>query len=97
MRGGKRAGAGRKKGVANRINDEARKAALESGVSPLDYMLGIMRDEGAEASRRDDMAKAAAPYIHAKRASVEHSGPDGGPVAIDRIERIIVDSEAGDA
>jgi DNA-binding ferritin-like protein len=38
---------------------------------PLDFMLAVMRDEMAERSERLDMAKAAAPYVHAKLSSIE--------------------------
>lgn len=33
---------------------------------PLDYMLDVMRDPEVDAGRRDRMAVAAAPYLHAK-------------------------------
>lgn len=49
---------------------------------PLDYMLSILRDEGMAPDARMDAAKAAAPYVHAKLASVEHKGEDGGPLQI---------------
>jgi hypothetical protein len=42
--------------------------------------LAIMRDEGEERNARLDVAKAAAPYCHARVASTELSGPAGGPV-----------------
>jgi hypothetical protein len=45
-------------------------------------MLRVMRDTAAEYPRRDDMAKAAAPYVHAKLAAIEHSGPEGGPIQV---------------
>lgn len=35
-------------------------------MSPLDYMLTVMRDEKANKSRRDRMAIAAAPFVHAR-------------------------------
>ena len=51
------------------------KAAIAaSGETPLEYMLRIMRDEAAESTRRDDMAKAAAPYLDPRLSSVEHTG-----------------------
>lgn len=81
-RGGARNGAGRKLGAANKMNQEARAKAAEGGITPLDYMLEVLRDETAEASARMDAAKAAAPYVHAKLASVEHSGKDGSPLQI---------------
>lgn len=37
---------------------------------PLEFMLQIMRDPGADRTERLDMAKAAAPYVHAKLSSV---------------------------
>jgi hypothetical protein len=45
-----------------------------SGVTPLEYMLTIMRDEAADEAKRLDAAKAAAPYVHPRLAAVEHSG-----------------------
>lgn len=47
---------------------------------PLDYMLEILRDEGNDKLTRMDAAKAAAPYVHAKLAAAQISGPDGGPI-----------------
>ena len=49
-------------------------AKTASGETPLEYMLRIMRDEAAESTRRNDMAKAAAPYLHPRLSSVEHTG-----------------------
>jgi hypothetical protein len=43
-------------------------------------MLKVMRDAKADSSRRDDMAKAAAPYVHPKLASMQHTGRGGGPI-----------------
>jgi hypothetical protein len=45
-----------------------------SGLAPLDYMLAVMRDEDAEAWRRDEMAKAAAPYVHPRLAAIATGG-----------------------
>lgn len=79
-RGGARKGAGRKPGAVTKRTREVANGALATGVTPLEYMLKIMRDPLAEPERRDDMAKASAPYIHAKLAAVEHSGPGGGDI-----------------
>jgi hypothetical protein len=73
-RGGVREGSGRKKGQPNKRTAELLQAVSESGLTPLEYMLTVMRDKTQEWARRDDMAKAAAPYVHSKLASVEHSG-----------------------
>jgi hypothetical protein len=67
---GKKTG-GRQKGSLNKITCEEREAVAASGLTPLDYMLSVLRDEKQPAARRDDMAKAAAPYVHARLSSAE--------------------------
>ena len=69
--GGARPGAGRKKGVPNKATAAKAAEVAASGMTPLDFMLKIMRDEGEEMDRRCDMAKAAGPYVHAKLASID--------------------------
>ncbi|MFA1625231.1 hypothetical protein ACDY96_21305 [Rhizobium mongolense] len=54
----------------------------QNGVTPLEVMLKAMRQH---ADKKDwdaaaSIAKDAAPYMHAKLASVQHSGPKGGPI-----------------
>ena len=69
-RGGYRPGAGRPKGTTKKASPsvaaEVRREARKAGLSPLDYMLAVMNDDDADASRRDRMAIAAAPFVHAK-------------------------------
>lgn len=72
--GGKRPGAGRKPGVANKASIARQAEVAASGITPLEYMLAIMRDEEADKAQRAEMAKAAAPYVHPRLAAVEHSG-----------------------
>jgi hypothetical protein len=64
---------GRPKGSRNKRTRTLIEAAQAGGETPLDYMLTVMRDPKAPAKRRDEMAKAAAPYVHAKLSSIEHS------------------------
>lgn len=78
--GGARPGAGRPKGSANKKTQELVAKILGSGLTPLEYMLNVMRDEKVDQGRRDDMAKAAAPYVHNRLAAVEHTGEGGGPI-----------------
>lgn len=82
-RGGKRAGSGRKAGSATKRTREIADRAAEDGITPLEYMLSVLRDPQAEVDRRDDMAKAAAPYMHARLAAVEHGGKDGEPIKLE--------------
>jgi len=81
-RGGSRSGAGRKAGSINKVSARKRAEIEASGLTPLDYMLTVMRSEEAPADRRDEMAKAAAPYVHPKLAAVEHSGKGGAPFQV---------------
>jgi hypothetical protein len=88
-RGGARTGAGRKKGQAS-AQTKRRKAvaaqALAAGLSPLDYMLSIMRDEGMPIKLRYLAAVDAAPYVHPKLTAVAHSAGDQ-PVKVEHVVR----------
>ena len=70
-------GAGRKKGSPNKKTAELQAAIAESGLTPLEYMLSVLRDSNAPADIRMDAAKASAPYVHPKLAQIEHSGKNG--------------------
>lgn len=72
-RGGARPNAGRKASGRNRITQEAI-AKASDGLSPLDYLLDIMRDELEEKVTRMDAAKAALPYTTPKLQPVDGSG-----------------------
>lgn len=73
-RGGKRDGSGRKPG-AKQLADAAREAAIAAtGITPLDYMLEVLRDTSKDEAKRLDAAKAAAPYVHPRLTAIEHSG-----------------------
>jgi hypothetical protein len=96
-RGGARPGAGRKKGAATARTREIADKAASEGITPLEFMLQVMRTEPslelepkeaqAAVVLRFEAAKAAAPYMHPRLAAVEHSGPDGGEMRqITRIE-----------
>lgn len=91
-RGGSRKGAGRKAGSATKRTREIADAAMADGLTPLEYMLQIMRSEpSAELDHKDmlsavvlrfEAAKAAAPYVHPRLAAVEVAGPDGGAIIV---------------
>lgn len=81
-KGGHRPGAGRKAGVRNKKTAEILIAVEASGITPLEFMLNIMRKgelpvdtdpaiQIAHNNMRFEAAKAAAPYVHAKLASIE--------------------------
>jgi hypothetical protein len=73
-RGGKRLGAGRPRGSANRKTREIANEAVVRGVKlPLEYMLAVVGDEAAPQARRDQMAIAAAPFCHPRLSAITTS------------------------
>lgn len=74
MRGGKREGAGRPPGSVNKATAATQAAVAASGLTPLEYMLAIMRDQKADEAKRLDAAKAAAPYVHPRLSATTFDG-----------------------
>lgn len=74
MKGGKRTGAGRPKGHKNKATQERLSGIVATGLTPLEYMLNVMRDPTVDHQRRQAMAQASAPYVHPRLASTEISG-----------------------
>jgi hypothetical protein len=65
---------GRPKGSRNKRTLAQVETAAAAGEAPLNYMLRVMRDVTVPADRRDEMAKAAAPYVHPKLAPARQEG-----------------------
>jgi hypothetical protein len=101
MQGGKRSGAGRRKGSPNKATAARQAAISASGEAPLDYMIRVMRDESAPHGRRDEMAKAAAPYVHPRLAAIECAGTLSSKplsqMSDDELMAIIREGQAKDA
>jgi hypothetical protein len=81
MHGGYRPGAGRPRGLRNaKPETEQPPPRLDGGtgprMSPLEYMLSVMNDPGADPARRDRMAIAAAPFAHQRAAIPAQPGGD---------------------
>lgn len=83
QRGGPRPGSGRPKGSQNRATALRQAEVAASGLTPLAYLLDVMRNSEDDA-RRLDAAKAAAPYVHPKLSTVDTTitGPNGGPIQL---------------
>ncbi len=62
--------------------------AAASKVSPLDFMLMLMRDEAKPAALRLSAARAAAPYVHGRYAGEE---PEGGESRLRESLKVLVD------
>ena len=50
---------------------EAQSLRKKYRMTPLEYMLEVLNDEGQPNARRDKMAKAAAPYFHQHLVAVD--------------------------
>src|SRR6516164_1897604 len=62
---------GRKPGSINKRTRQQRAEIARNGISPLDYMLKVMRDPKVEPDRRDRMAAAAAPFQHPRLSVID--------------------------
>ena len=76
---GKKTG-GRKKGTPNKGVIKPYKQPPPEGMTPLDYLLSVMRSAQEPTDLRVGAAKAAAPYVHRALKAIEVSGPEGGPI-----------------
>lgn len=65
---------GRQKGSKNLKQKEVREKIVASGLTPLEYMMKILRDSKQTLEVRLEAAKSAAPYVHPKLTATEHSG-----------------------
>ena len=69
--GGYRPGAGRPVGAKGKAKiaptKKMKPGSKAKNLSPLEYMLNVMNDEGVDKNRRDRMAIAAAPFIHSRK------------------------------
>ena len=86
-RGGRRPGAGRPIGSKNQRTAEIARVAAESGITPIEVMLGAMRElwaQGTPEAKREaaEIAKDAAPYIHPRLASIDQTIKEDRPFAV---------------
>lgn len=94
-RGGRRPGAGRKKGSATKKTRAVANRVAREGITPLEVLVAAMRkhyDDG-ELDKAASIAADAAPYCHPRLAAVQHSGNPRQPIQV--IERLeLVDGHA---
>jgi hypothetical protein len=98
-RGGKRQGAGRRKGhgPVTKARIAVAEKALAAGLNPLDYMLATLRDESRPHAERFAAAKEAAPFVHPKLAAVEMSGNEDKPLVMQILTSVPRPNQPGDA
>jgi hypothetical protein len=64
-------GSGRKKGSSNKRTLAIVRAVVAEGMTPLEYMLDVLRDPDSTGDDRKWAAGAAAPYVHPRLSTVE--------------------------
>lgn len=67
---GRKTGGGSRKGIPNKATAQREAEIAESGITPLDYMLSVLRDS-EDPDDRKWAAQNAAPYVHPRLSSVE--------------------------
>ena len=80
---------GRQKGSRNKKTIAQQEEIAATGETPLQYMIRIMRDPQVEHPRRDEMAKAAAPYVHARLAATDVNAEVDGTVQVHTVADLL--------
>jgi len=84
-RGGARPGAGRPKGSHSKKTQALLEKIMETGQTPLEFMIEQMRNTKMPMGARLQAARDAAPFVHSKMQSIELSGPGGEPIEVAKI------------
>jgi hypothetical protein len=64
------------------LTTERLRELLEDGTTPLEYLLGILRDDDQPPDTRFEAAKAAAPYCHPRLNSTELRGEEDRAIVL---------------
>jgi hypothetical protein len=97
-RGGRQRGTPNKKTLLKNAAIDA--AVVNPNVSPLSFLLGLMRNEGLPMALRIDIAATAAPLFHAKPKAIagnDRSGPKRGEDEIELVVKPRPEEGASDA
>jgi hypothetical protein len=68
---GIKTGGGSRKGRPNKATAAKAAEIAASGLTPLDFLLSVMRDEARDLDIRVDAGKAAAQYVHPKLQPID--------------------------
>lgn len=93
---GRKTGGGSRKGRPNKATAAKAAAIAASGLTPLDYLVSVMRDENAPRAERIDAAKAAAPYVHPKLQPVDGKTGSAAVQFVGRIELVPMNADSPD-
>ena len=74
---------GKPKGTLTKRTREIAERCAAEGITPLEYLLSVLRDERQSLEVRLDAAKAAAPYMHSRLAAVESTIKTDEPIKVE--------------
>ena len=77
---------GRQRGTPNRATAAKAAEIAASGMTPLDYLVSVYRDETASRPERLEAAAKAAPYVHPRLSAIEYTAPAEPEVDVDLSE-----------
>lgn len=95
-RGGKRSGAGRKKGVPNKVTGSLRERLLASGPSPLEFLVELYRAPEPKMRPKENPIVFATRYKQWASDRVE-AGKAAAPFFHPKLQSIEVKNEDGDS
>ncbi len=87
---------GRPKGSRNKASAKREAEVEASGLTPLQHMLNILRDETASTEDRKWAAQHAAPYVHPRLAQQRFEGPDGRNIVVQIVRFTDIEEQAAD-
>ncbi len=87
---------GRPKGSRNKTTIARDKAIADGGLTPLSFMLEVLRNPDSTQEDKRWAAVAAAPFMHPRLAHRQYSGPDGGKIVVQIVRFTDVEEEAAD-
>src|SRR3981189_1379877 len=94
-RGGRQRGTPNKKTALR--NAALAAAASDPDISPLDFLLGIVRDANESSERRFKAAQTTLPFVHAKPGSARPGDPAGPAKLIDGTGAFTIDNAVAKA
>jgi hypothetical protein len=83
---------GRRRGTPNRATASKRDQILGSGMSPLDFMVSVFRDEAQPLALRLDAARSVAPYCHPRLSTVDVGSHEDKPLQVQIIRFSDIDT-----
>ncbi len=87
---------GRPRGSRNKASARREAEVEAGGLSPLAYMLAVLRDEEASTEDRKWAAQHAAPYVHPRLAQQRFEGPDGRNIVVQIVRFTDGEEQAAD-